>query len=330
MNFENKTMSIESTVTRSADFFVHSHALVESPTIGKGSRIWAFAHVLPGAVIGADANICDHVFIENDVVIGDRVTVKCGVQLWDGLRVEDDVFIGANVTFSNDSTPRSKRQPEKFARTLIRAGASIGANATILPGLTIGPGALVTDGSVVTRDVPPNAIVAGNPAHITGYANTPHVDLPGQSLAASQATREKSLPKLNVARAALLPLPKIVDLRGALTFGEIEAHLPFAPKRFFIVYDVPNKEVRGEHAHRECHQFLVCIKGSCTIVLDDGEHRDEVILNTAMQGLHIPPMVWGIQYQFSSDAVLLVLASHTYEAADYIRNYDHFLQAVKG
>ena len=277
-------------------------------------------------MIGADANICDHVFIENDVVLGDRVTVKCGVQLWDGLRIENDVFIGPNATFSTDPAPRSKQRPGQFARTLVRAGASIGANATILPGLTIGPGALVMDGSVVTRDVPPNAIVAGNPAHITGYANTPHVELPGQSLAASQI---QGLPSLSVARAALVPLPKVVDLRGALTFGEIDAQLPFTPNRFFIVYDVPSKEVRGEHAHRECHQFLVCIKGTCAIVLDDGTHRDEVILDTARQGLHIPPMVWGVQYQFSADAVLLVLASHAYNAADYIRNYDAFLQAVK-
>ena len=323
-------MSNETSAKPAADFFVHSHALVESLNIGKGSRIWAFAHVLPGAVIGVDANICDHVFIENDVIIGDRVTVKCGVQLWDGARIEDDVFIGANAAFSNDPSPKSKQRPDQPKRIWVRAGASIGANTTILPGLTIGPGALVSDGSVVTRDVPPNAIVAGNPAHITGYVNTPHVDLPGQSLTASHADQGKGLPTMNVKRAALHALPKIVDLRGALTFGEIDNHLPFAPQRFFIIYDAPSKEVRGEHAHRKCHQFLVCVKGSCTIVLDDGVHRDEVILDTAKQGLHIPPMVWGIQYQFSADAVLLVLASHTYEAADYIRSYDEFLQAVKG
>lgn len=310
------------------DVHIHPVALVESSQIGAGSRVWAFSHILPGARIGRDANICDHVFIENDVIVGDRVTVKCGVQLWDGVRIEDDVFIGPNVTFSNDPFPRSKQRPIEFAQTRVRSGASIGANATIRPGVTIGAKALVSDGAVVTRDVPPNAIVAGNPAHITGYANTPHLDLPGQGSAALQAGSAAELPALTVSRAALHKLPKIVDMRGALSFGEIGAHLPFRPERFFMVYDVPSREVRGEHAHKACHQFLVCVKGSVGIVLDDGSRRDEVLLDSAKVGLHIPPMVWGIQYQFSADAVLLVLASHIYEADDYIRNYDEFLTAV--
>ncbi len=306
------------------DFYVHPQALLESTQVGPGSRIWAFSHVLPGARIGADANICDHVFVENQVVIGDRVTVKCGVQLWDGVTVEDDVFIGPNVTFSNDPAPRSKQRPEVPLQTLVRAGASIGSNATIRPGITIGPGALVMDGAVVTRDVPSNAIVAGNPAHITGYRDTPQLALAG-SLSAGAA-----LPTLQARGAALHKLPKIVDLRGALSFGEIGAHLPFTPQRFFMVYDVPSKEVRGEHAHKACHQFLVCVKGSVGIVVDDGERRDELLLDSPQLGLHIPPMVWGIQYQFSADAVLLVLASECYAAEDYIRNYDDFLAAVRG
>ena len=144
--------------------FVHPTALCETRSIGSGTRIWAFAHVLPGAAIGKDCNICDGVFIENDVVIGDRVTVKCGVQLWDGLRLEDDVFVGPNATFTNDPFPRSRSYPAEFPRTVVRAGASIGANATILPGIEIGSGAMVGAGAVVTRDVPPRALVVGNPA----------------------------------------------------------------------------------------------------------------------------------------------------------------------
>ncbi len=116
------------------NYFVHPNAVCESDAIGAGTRIWAFAHILPRARIGGDCNICDHVFIENDVVIGERVTVKSGVQLWDGIEVEDDVFIGPNVTFTNDPFPRSKEYPEKFARTVIRKGASLGASSTILPG----------------------------------------------------------------------------------------------------------------------------------------------------------------------------------------------------
>ncbi len=143
---------------------------MEAPeSIGTGTRVWAFTHILPGAKIGMECNICDHVFIENDVVVGDRVTVKCGVQLWDGLRIESDVFIGPNATFTNDPFPRSKVYPEKFLTTQLRQGASIGANATILPGLTIGQYAMVAAGAVVTQDVPPRALVVGNPARILRY-----------------------------------------------------------------------------------------------------------------------------------------------------------------
>lgn len=150
------------------NYFVHSHALVESKQIGDKTRIWAFAHVLEGAQIGADCNICDGVFIENDVVIGNRVTIKCGVQIWDGIRIDDDVMIGPNATFTNDLYPRSK-QPFELRRTVVEKGASIGANATILCGITIGTGAMVGAGSVILKDVPPHAVVVGNPGRIVRY-----------------------------------------------------------------------------------------------------------------------------------------------------------------
>jgi len=144
--------------------YLHPNSLCESKRIGNGTRVWAFAHVLEGAVVGDDCNICDNVFIENDVIIGDRVTIKCGVQIWDGLRIEDDVFIGPNATFTNDKFPRSKVYPEKFSTTIIKKGASIGANATILPGITIGEGSMVGAGAVVTKSVPDGVTVVGNPA----------------------------------------------------------------------------------------------------------------------------------------------------------------------
>jgi UDP-2-acetamido-3-amino-2,3-dideoxy-glucuronate N-acetyltransferase len=304
-------------------FFKHPQALVESEKIGSGTRVWAFAHVLPGAVIGEDCNICDHVFIENDVQVGNRVTVKCGVQLWDGVTLEDDVFVGPNVTFTNDLFPRSKQYPTVFPKTLVRAGASIGANATILPGITIGMNAMIGAGSVVTKDVLPHAVVVGNPARIKGYAT--NSSLISQSL----PTAPLQVGETRVPGVKLHHMPIVDDLRGMLSFGEVENHLPFLPKRYFIVYGVPSKEVRGEHAHRELHQFLVCVQGSVSVVIDDGANRDEVLLDSPGLGLHIPPLVWGIQYKYSSDAVLMVLASDTYKAIDYIRDYDEFLGIVK-
>lgn len=146
--------------------FKHPLSLVESKSIGPRTRIWAFAHILPGAKIGKDCNICDHVFIENDVIVGDRVTVKCGVQLWDGLRVENDVFIGPNATFTNDPFPRSKKHLDRHPVTRLEQGCSIGANATLLPGITIGHGAMVGAGAVVTQSVRPFTLVTGSPAKV--------------------------------------------------------------------------------------------------------------------------------------------------------------------
>jgi acetyltransferase-like isoleucine patch superfamily enzyme len=145
-------------------FFKHETAIVESSSVGAGTRVWAFAHILSGSVIGAACNICDQTFIESDVRIGDRVTIKCGVQIWDGITLEDDVFVGPNATFSNDPFPRSGQHPSRYARTVVKRGASIGANATILPGLRIGRYAMVAAGALVTADVPPFALVIGSPA----------------------------------------------------------------------------------------------------------------------------------------------------------------------
>ena len=308
------------------DYFKHPNALVESDNIGTGTRIWAFAHVLPGAKIGAECNICDGVFIENDVHIGDRVTIKCGVQVWDGITLEDDVFVGPNATFTNDRFPRSGKKPDFFQKTVVRRGATVGANSTILPGLTIGKDAIVGAGAVVTRDVPQNAIVIGNPARITGYGS------PIQEAATAELAMHTTagVPRtLNVQGAKLHQMPLIKDLRGALIFGEINKHLPFEPKRFFVVFDVPSREVRGEHAHRELHEFLVCLRGNCSVALDDGQNRDEVVLDTSTIGLHIPPKLWRVHYKYSADAILLSLCSEIYKADDYVRDYDEFLELVK-
>lgn len=151
--------------------FIHPFSDIQSSTIGDNTKIWQYCVVLPNAQIGSDCNICSHCFIENDVVIGDRVTIKSGVQLWDGTRIESDVFVGPNVTFSNDKFPRSKKYPTKLFTTVLLKGSSIGAGATILPGVTINEYAMIGAGSVVVRSVPSYAITIGNPAKIIGYVN---------------------------------------------------------------------------------------------------------------------------------------------------------------
>lgn len=306
--------------------FTHPSGICETDKVGADTRIWAFAHILPDAQIGSECNICDHVFIENKVTIGDRVTIKCGVAIWDGVCIEDDVFVGPGVAFTNDPFPRSKVYQRELAKTLVRRGASLGANSAVLPGVTIGVQAMVGAGSVVTHDVPPFAIVVGNPARIVGYVDTGH----GRVTRAELSSKQVGVRALRVPGVSLCRLVRADDLRGSLVSGEVQSHIPFQPLRFFSVMQVPSKEVRGAHAHRLCKQFLVCQSGSVAIVVDDGRVREEVILDDPQLGLYVAPMVWSVQYRYSSDAILLVLASHAYEPQDYIRDYDEFIREAMG
>ena len=305
----------------SPDVQIHPESIVEPGCcIGAGTRVWAFAHLLPGSVVGKDCNVCDHTFIEGNVVIGDRVTIKCGVFLWSGLRVEDDVFIGPGAVFTNDKYPRSRAYLPVHPETQLRKGCSVGAGAVILPGVEVGIGALVGAGSVVTGNVPPYAIVTGNPARVSGYAEEQNGATPGPLM----ATAVEGDRKLTTG-SSLHTLTKVCDPRGDLVAAEMDRELPFAPARFFVVHSVPNRKTRGEHAHRKCHQFLVCLQGEVFVGLDNGTTREEVCLTSDQVGLHIPPMVWAIQSRYSDDAVLLVMASRPYEADDYIRDYDTFI-----
>ncbi len=303
----------------------HPSSIVESSKVDPSSRIWAYVHILPGAVIGVDCNICDGVFIEGDVIVGDRVTVKCGVQLWNGLRVENDVFIGPNATFTNDIFPRSRDHSKPIPETRVCEGASIGGNATILPGITIGRRAMIGAGAVVTKSVPPFAIVVGNPGRIIGYSNA------GGRTAKQAVAAIPVIPgisSLNVRGVTVHRFKSVHDLRGDLTVGNFEHEIPFNPKRHFLVYNVPGTEVRGEHAHHSCQQFLIAAHGSVSVMADDGYHRQEVVLDSPDQGIYLPPLTWGVQYKYSRDAVLLVFASHAYDSVDYIRDYDAFVDIV--
>lgn len=290
-----------------SDYFCHQNALVESTDIGEGTRIWAFAHVLKGARLGRDCNICDHVFIENKVSLGDRVTVKSGVQLWDGIHAEDDVFIGPNATFCNDPFPRSKAHLEVYPQTRLRRGASIGANATILAGLTIGRHAMVGAGAVVTSDVPAHAVVVGNPARVVRLTD--------------------ALP-MNVETSPNLSFVDLItDHRGELMVREVGSTLPFTPQRVFVILNVPGKHIRGDHAHKELQQYLVAIAGSVEVVLDTGRVREHIRLDTPRLGLYVPPMTWCTLYNYSAGAVVMALASDPYDASDYIRDYEDFCRA---
>ncbi len=306
--------------------FIHPSAIVKTKKIGDKTTIWAFCNILEKASIGENCNINDRVFIENDVVVGNNVTIKVGVSLWDGLRVEDNVFIGPNATFSNDIFPRSKKYLKKYPQTVLKKGSSVGANSTILPGITIGVNSMVGAGAVVTKDVPQNAIVAGNPARIIGY-----IDAKNEKLKQVNAGNglKKSKSHIRVKGVKVYSLPEFSDIRGDLIAGEFLDQIPFLIKRFFIVHNVPNQEVRGEHAHKKLQQYLICLSGSVSVIVDDGKKSAEILLSPLQTGLYIGPKVWSVQYKFSNNASLLVLASEKYKSEDYLRNYNDFLDFIK-
>lgn len=189
---------------------------------------------------------------------------------------------------------------------------------------------MIGAGAVVTRSVPPKAIVLGNPARITGYVDTKKdvatlsIDTTSHLNRSSQAGVRESV----VQGVTLHKFPFVSDIRGNLSVGEFEKTVPFTPKRYFLVFGVPSIETRGEHAHHHCKQFLICVRGSCSVVADDGKNRQEFLLDGPDLGLYLPPRIWGIQYKYSSDAVLLVFASDYYDKDDYIRNYSDYLQIV--
>lgn len=245
-------------------------------------------------------------------------TVAAGAVIGAFVRVPDNVCIGSGATIDDGVTFAA---PD--GRTIdIAARAHVGAGAVLNRGITIGEGAVVRPGAVVARSVPPNAVVQGNPATIVSYVDADMVVAPTPAM--SQARVER----IGVGDVAIHHFPIITDIRGSLTVGEFDREIPFVPLRYFMVFDVPSRETRGEHAHRECHQFLVCVRGTCAVVADDGSRRSEILLDSPARGVHLPPMTWGVQYRYTSDALLLVFASHHYDSGDYIRDYGLFLTEV--
>lgn len=299
---------------------IHATAEVQSSLVGNGTKIGQFALILSRATIGDRCKIGVGVHVGNDVVIGNDVVVQNGVQIGGNVLIASDVRIETNVVFLENSARRS--EPYISAMTHIHTGASIGGNSTIYPGIVIGRGAIVTAGSVVTRDVPSHAIVSGNPATIAGYERSCEEQPPAAVSLKDNPPLISGLSQVNFATAS--------DLRGDLMAVEFTKHVAFPVKRAFFVTNVPSHHVRGEHGHKVCHQLLVCLQGSLMVSADNGSERGQWLLDDAGVGLHVHPMVWAAQYHSSNDAVLAVFASHAYDADDYIRDYETFLELVKG
>jgi len=233
-----------------------------------------------------------------------------------GAQIETGVTLGQRVILAGNDI-------------VIRANARLDAACVIADGVTIGRGAWVRAGAVVLRSIPPNAIVEGNPAQVVGYVDrATQGHLPDPRLIDTQnfgsLLRPARIP-LEVGGSALYLMRSVADTRGSLTVGEVPTEVPFSPARYFAVFGVPSIELRGEHAHKQCQQFLICLHGSCRVLLDDGDRRCEVTLDRPDMGIFMPEMIWGTQYRYSPDAVLLVFASKPYEADDYLRTYDDFL-----
>ena len=288
---------------------------LHKPEIGSAIALTASIH--PSAHIGLFSSI------ENNVKIGLNAHISNGVSICQGTVIGDRVYIGANTTFTS---PIRKQKITGNNQSIdciqVENDCLIGAAVTILPGIILGKFSQIESGSVVTRSVPPYAIVSGSPAKIVGYAGNEarHPKYP-EKLNDSSAVEIKVLGKIYT-------LDFFPDLRGNLFVAEFQNQIPFTPKRFFMISDVPNSKIRGEHAHLECKQFLICVRGSCLVSLDNNKMQDEVLLNRPNIGLYIPPMIWASQLMYSDDAILLVFASDHYDNSDYIRNYEDFKKIV--
>ena len=232
--------------------------------------------------------------------------------------IEENVEIGHRVTLSGSNITIGK-------------GSRLDSDCVIGEGVTISCGAWIREGAVVLKYVPPNAIIEGNPGRISGYCGNSHHRLNSQIIKSSKFNdndRPSILP-LNVGKCSLYIMRRFDDIRGSLSVGELPSELPFSPARYFIVFNVPSAEHRGEHAHKKCKQFLICLKGSCRVLLDDGQNRCEVYLDSPDVGVFMLEMIWGTQYRYSPDALLLVFASNPYDDKDYFRDYSDFISAVK-
>ncbi len=269
------------------------------------TEIHTTASIAEGAVFSDDLHLGAFSVIEAGANIGRSVVIGSGAIISSNSTIDDCVAIASGVIFSADGVK-------------VGEGAKIGANA-VIGRVHIGIGSEVMPATIVTKNVPPYAIVSGNPAQIIGYTATAEISAKPMSLA-----NEDSL-----TGAKRLAIPKFSDLRGDLNVLEFNDQLPFAIKRLFYTYNIATSEIRGEHAHKECEQLLISVAGSLNVIVDDGGNREEYILDSPDTGLYIPAGCWAVMYKHTPDSVLLVLASLPYDEADYIRDYEEFLNYKK-
>lgn len=254
--------------------------------------------------------------------LDDACCVEGFTQLWAGVHLQVGARLGPGVILE-----RSSISVEGDISTNFGANCNVGAGVIVHQGVSIGEGAVITPGSVVAQNLPPYSIASGSPARVIGYVESlPTQNTPQQWPIQIPFPVGNVVTHIGVGDVTLHRCKLVCDPRGDLSVGEFPQDIPFEPKRFFLVFNVPSEKTRGEHAHHHCHQFLICVKGSCSVVVDDGLSRCEVKLDSPDLGIHLPPLTWGIQYKYSADAVLLVFTSDYYDASDYIRSYSDFVE----
>jgi len=299
--------------------FIHDRAVCTPNQIGVGTFVRADVRISPSARIGQNCCIFEGVTVEDDVVIGDRVIIKNQARISACVIVEDDTFVGSDVVIHGHLSGSEKPQQTKIGRNVY-----LGDGVEVQANVIIGDFAVIGAGVLVDKSVPDYAILSGAPAQVLGNTISPSfgpsLNHPEDDVVNAQQTSVKGV--------TLHDIHKVADERGNLSMGEFGRNIPFMVSRYFLVYAVPAEEIRGDHAHFKCHQFLIAVKGSISVIADDGVNREKFVLDRADKGLYLPPMTWGIQYEYSKDAVLLVLASDYYDNEDYIRNYDEFIAHI--
>lgn len=287
--------------------------------MGHNASGHASVYLGPNVRLGHNVEIGPLAYIDGNVSIGDGARVMGGVFLRGDLEIGPGCCIEPRVAITLAAGAFAD------GRIVLEEGVHLGAGSVLAPGVRIRRGARIAAGTVVNQDVPPYAIVSGNPAAIRGYVES---DTRGPvSPARRFADGATAVQGCSVAGVTIHYLPRSQDMRGALSVGEFPKDIPFEPKRYFVVFDVPTAKTRGEHAHIACKEFLICVRGSLSVIVDDGTNSEEIVLDHPSLGLYIPPNIWALQHQFSRDAVLLVFCSDIYESDDYIRSYANFLAA---